>query len=92
MGMSTHVALLRDRNDPEHQKKVAVLRSCVAAKIAPPEEIQEYFEDTCDEDLPLEVDFKPRRWRDQDGMREGFEVDLSELPPGVKTIRFYNSY
>ena len=90
MSMNTRVVLLRDKADFEHQKKVKVLRACVEAGVDMPEEIEKYFASTHDEDLPLEVDFEARKWGDD--YRQGFEIDIVDLPEGVKTIRFYNSW
>ena len=90
MGMSTYIKLLRNGNSPDHQAKVAVLRSCLSADVTIPEEISDYFGGGQDEDFPLEISFKARRWS-QD-MGEGYEVDIDDLPEGVKTIRFYNSW
>ena len=88
--MSTHVILLRDKNDPDHQDKVAVMRACMKAGVEMPEEIGEYFDHTNDEDIPLEIEFKARKWSDESRM--GFEIDIDEIPKGVKTIRFYNAW
>ena len=91
MSMSTRVVLLRDKNDPEHVKKVAVLRALVEAGISNwPIEIEAYFDGMDDEDMPLEIDFKPREWKDE--YRQGYEIDIEDLPENVKTIRFYNSW
>lgn len=60
MGMSTSIVFLRDKNDPQHQAKVKVLRACEEAGIDLPPEIDEYFGDGEGEDFPLEVDFEAR--------------------------------
>jgi hypothetical protein len=90
MGMSTHIMLLRDRNDPEHQKKAAVLKSCLEANVDVPEEIDKYFDFSDDPDYGLVIPFKAREYSGEG--EEGLEIDISELPEGVKTIRFVNSY
>jgi hypothetical protein len=90
MGMSTHVVFLRDGNDEEHQKKVKVLKACIDANVAIPKEILDYFDGSYDPDVALEINFKAREWGDH--YRSGYEVDLDEIPEGVKTIRFYNSW
>jgi len=87
--MSTHVKLLRDKSDPTYQKNLKVFLACQEAGIDPPPTIDEYFSDG-DPESPLELDFKPREWYGYS--EQGFEIDLNELPPGVKTIRFYNSW
>ena len=90
MGMSTYIKLLKDGNSPDHQAKVAVLSTCLSAGVTIPEEISDYFDGGQDEDFPLEISFKARRWEQYDS--EGYEIDINDLPDGVKTIRFYNSW
>ena len=90
MGMSTCVTLLRDGNDAEHKKKVAVLRACFEAKVQLPPEIEEYFEGSYIEDSPLVIEFKARTINGEEC--QGFEIDIDELPENVKTIRFCNSW
>lgn len=93
MGMSTHVTLLRDKNDEEYQKMLKIMKACKEADIDPPRDVDFYFGgDGIDGDLeyPLEIEFEPRKWEDISS--EGFEIDIDDLPSGVKTIRFYNSF
>lgn len=90
MGMSTHVMLLRDSNDPEHQKKVKVLQACLEANVDVPEEIEKYFDYSDDPDQGLIIPFKAREYNGRESM--GVEIDIDELPEGVKTIRFVNSW
>jgi hypothetical protein len=88
--MSTYIMLLRDRNDPEHQKKAAVLDACLEAGVDIPKAIEEYFDGSDDPDTGLIIPFSAREYKGE--YEEGLEVDISELPEGVKTIRFVNSY
>ncbi len=93
MGMSTSIVLLRDKKDLQYQKNLKVLISCQEADIDPPKEVDDYFGGDGvdnDPDFPLEIEFKPREWSDE--MAEGVEIDVDKLPPGVKTIRFCNSW
>ena len=93
MSMDSSVVLLRDKNNPEYKKKLKVLMACKEAKISPPDEIDEYFGwegRDCDPEYPLEIVFEPREYYED--MEGGFEIDIDELPEGVKTIRFVNSY
>jgi hypothetical protein len=96
MGMSTHVIGIRSGNDSEYQKHSKVLRACLDAGIEKlPRETAEYF----GEEYPyeglfeevLEVTIPKTRWDDRD-MCEGYEIKLIDIPLGVETIRFYNSY
>jgi hypothetical protein len=91
--MSSHVLFLRDETDLQYQKFLRVLLSCQEAGIDPPKDVDDYFGYGVDNDpeTPLQVPFKPREWSDGN-MSEGFEIDVDEIPSGVKTIRFINSW
>jgi len=93
MTMSTHVVLLRSKDDPVYQKNLKVLLACNEAGVQVPPEIAEYFggqTDAADPVYPLEIEFEPREWSSE--MSDGVEIDIDQLPAGVKTIRFYNSW
>jgi len=93
MGMSTSVKLLKSKHDLEYKKNLKVLLACKEADVELPKEIDEYFGgDGVDNDpeYPLEIDFKPTKYIDE--CTDGYEIDVSLLPSGTKTIRFINSY
>ena len=86
------VILLRDRHSSTYQRYLPILMACKNADIDPPPEVNDYFGGDgvdCDPEYPLEIEFQSKAWKDD--YNEGFEIDLSELPDGVKTIRFYSS-
>ncbi len=86
------IVLLRDRHGSTYQKYLKILMACKEADIDPPPDVDKFFGGNGiddDPDYPLEIDFQPKAWKDD--YNEGFEIDLSELPDGVKTIRFYSS-
>lgn len=94
MGMSTNVAGIRPPDEKWKQMK-AVRDACVAAGVAIPKDVDAFFNDEtpdpsgvllCQSDLGAAV----RKWEAQD--RNGFEVDVTKLPPGVKIIRFWNRW
>jgi len=91
MGMSTSVIFLREKTDKEHQKKVDVLRACLAANISLPPEIDEYFGGGTDENYPLQIEIKSAvsEWFGDDC--GGIDVTMDKLPEEIKTIRFCNS-
>lgn len=89
MGMSTHVVGFRPPDD-DWKKMKAVYDACTAAGVDPPREVSEFFEDGPPDPAGVEVKLSPREWV-ADG-RSGYEVDVDTLPPGVKVIRFYNSW
>jgi hypothetical protein len=94
MGMSTSVKLLRDKNDKSYQEKLSVFNACRQADVNLPLEIDEYFGGNGvdnDPEYPLEIDFEPTREYETD-WSQGFEIDIDDLPEGVRTIRFYNSW
>lgn len=93
MSMSSRVIFLRDKNDSQYQKFLQILLACKNAGIDPPKEIDDYFGGDGignDPETPLQISFEPRNWKGD--MSEGFEIDIDEIPSGVKTIRFYNSW
>jgi hypothetical protein len=93
MSMSTSVKLLKSRHDLEYKKNLKVLVACQEAGVELPKEIDEYFGgDGVDNDpeYPLVLDFKPRKYNAE--CADGYEIDVSKLPSGTKTIRFINSY
>lgn len=96
MGMSTHVVGIREPNEKWRQMK-AVWDACEVAKIAPPPEVDEFFDSEPPDPagVVLDLDYGPhniaRKWTDGDH-REGTEITLAELPPNITKIRFFNSY
>ncbi len=90
MGMSTHVVFLRSKDDEQYQKYLKVFLACVEANTDLPKEVNEYFGVDGEIEAPLEVAYKPREWHNE--YAEGFEIDVDEIPKGVKTIRFYNAW
>jgi hypothetical protein len=97
MGMSTHVVAFRDM-DGEFAKMLEAKLFCDSRGLSYPEEVKTYFKGLAGESekllreemLAVDISDIIRKWRD-DG-DEGYEVDVSQLPKEVKTIRFYNSW
>jgi DNA helicase HerA-like ATPase len=96
MGMSSHVTGVRDL-DGKFAKMMEAKLACEAAGVGYPDEVKEYFKypEESAEYLKREME-EVQLWgsvteysRDA---TDGFEVDLSKLPEGVKSIRFENSY
>lgn len=96
MGMSTHVVGFIPP-DEGWKKMKAVWDTCALAGIDPPDEVSRFFQDMPPDDRGIEIE-RPelerlgaaREWSDD--MCQGYEVDLSKLPPEVKFLRFFNSY
>lgn len=96
MGMSTYVVGFIPPDERWLRMK-AVWEACRAAHIDPPAEVERLFEDGPPDDSGREVTMHEgvhpavKEWTDGD-MRQGIEVDLSQLPAGMTSIRFINSY
>ena len=96
MGMSTYVVGFIPP-DERWLKMAAAWEACRAAHIDPPEEVLRLFEDEAPDPSGKTVDMHAgvhpavKEWGDGD-MRQGLEVDLSQLPPGMTSLRFINSY
>lgn len=96
MGMSTYVIGLRTKEDPVYRAHLAVLEACLNARIERlPKETADYFgsdypEDVNPEDV-LQVEMPKTEYSDGD-MTEGYEINVADIPQGVETIRFVNSY
>ncbi len=93
MSMSTYVVGIRPPDATWLQMK-GIYDMCVAAHVPVPAEVVQFFQgedpDPSGVVVPLEGTAAAQKW--QDDMREGFEVDVTRLPPGVKIARFYNSW
>jgi len=94
MGMSTHVVGLRPPDD-DFNKMKAIWDACEAAGVCPPGDVLEFFDHEKPDPMGVEVSLtgRPpiaREW--SGGEARGYEVDIADLPEGVKTIRFYNSW
>lgn len=92
MGMSTHVIGFRAA-DEKWKKMKAAYNSCQKAGIPIPREVSEFFNwgdpnNLSGIEVKLGEALKP--WQ-TDGC-EGYEVDVTKLPPNLKILRFYNSY
>lgn len=84
--------------DDKWNKMKAVYDSCSIAGIPIPNEVNSFFNGEGPDDKGIIIAFERlkalgavKSWDDGD-MRVGFEVTLEKLPPGIKIIRFVNSY
>ena len=92
MGMSTNVIGFKAPDD-KWRKMKAIWDACEAADIDIPEEVYEYFD--CREPDPagvtVDIDYVSE-WSDSDRVMSGIEISVKDLPPGLTSIRFYNSW
>lgn len=90
MSMSMHVCGYKPADDRWRQMKAA-WDACIDDGVDPPKEVADFFGWNDPGDKPgMEVQIyggAARKWVD-DG-REGFEVDVTALPEGVRFVRFY---
>jgi hypothetical protein len=99
MGMSTHIQAFIPDTDKVFNKHKKVLLACLEAQVSLPKETAEYFGEEEPEiyllDNKLSVDLEEgnqyTEWYDGYGS-QGFEVDLSKLPPAITKLRFYNNW
>jgi hypothetical protein len=89
MSMSAHAVGFAPP-DEAWQKMKAVWDSCQAAKVPVPKEVEMFFGWDNPDPAGVEVSLPVRKW-DAD-MREGYELDVADIPAHVKTIRFWNSW
>jgi hypothetical protein len=89
MSMSTHVTGFVPP-DETWLKMKAIWDACAEAGIAPPEEVEEFFDGEAPDPAGQEVDIPSSEWRDDSS--EGIEITLADVPSRVKIIRFYNSW
>jgi hypothetical protein len=95
MGMSTHVYAFISSDNDTYKKQCKVLQACIDAGIKElPKETADYFgsdyPEHCLFEEVLEIEITAHEYSED--MQEGFEVRISELPEGVETIRFVNSW
>jgi len=87
--MSTHVTGFAPP-DERWAKMKAIWDACEAAGIPVPGEVGEFFGGDDPDPAGVEVELPTREWSGDSGA--GYELDVSAIPPQVKTIRFYNSW
>lgn len=94
MSMSTHICGIVPPDD-NWKKMKAVWDSCVAAGVSVPADVCAFFNDGSPDERGVVIDKKGlggavTEYKAE--MSEGFEVDLTKLPKGVKVVRFYNTW
>lgn len=101
MGMSTHVVGLRSADNSQYRRMIGVVEACAEADVPLPDLVQRYFGSEAEGapadwvlehhlEAPLEVELPSKEWGNQSSA--GVEVAVSDIPSGVTTIRFYNSW
>lgn len=93
MSSSMHVVGFKPADD-RWQKMKAVWDACSAAKVAAPTAVTLFFngEDPSDEGVEVSIEKHKCCKKYSEEMREGFDINLADLPADVKVLRFYTSY
>lgn len=93
MSMSSHIVGFRPP-DAKWRKMKAAYEACDAAGLDIPDEVASFFNHEAPDDSGVEVEIEDTKAVTEYSaeMREGYEVDLTKLPPDVKIIRFFNAY
>ena len=92
MGMSSHTVGFRPA-DEKWKRMKTIWTACAAAGVPVPKEVELFFDGEPPGDKPgaeVQIEAAVKKWGDD--YRQGFEVDLTKLPPDVKVLRFYNSF
>lgn len=94
MSMSRHVVGFAPP-DEEWKKMKAVWDACKAADIDVPQYVKTFFNDEEPDNAGVEVDLETlegvcSEWRTE--MCDGFEIDVANIPPHIKKIRFFTAY
>lgn len=92
--MSTHVVGLRAPT-PQHLKMLAAWRANEEAELEQPQKLRDYFGDhwPAEGDDAMIVAVPKSAVKEYQGdYCSGFDVNLSKLPGGVTSLRFYNSW
>lgn len=91
MSVSIHAVGFRGKDEKWDQMK-SIWETCQNAGVSIPDEVEDFFGGENPGDKPgLEIDIDEASQEWSDDHREGFEIDISKLPKGLKFIRFYMS-
>jgi len=92
MGMSTHVVAFREA-DLKFKEMKKIWEMCDSNDIVIPDEVDAYFDGEWPKNMEgVEININEAVSEYNFNCQQGFQVDLSKLPKGVRTIRVYNSY
>jgi hypothetical protein len=91
MSMSTHIVGFRPA-DQKWKEMKAIWDACTKAGVDIPDAVDEFFDGEDPGDKPgdeVVLGAAVKEWSVDE--QDGYELDLSKLPPDVKFIRFYNA-
>lgn len=98
MGMHTYAIGIRDL-DGEFKRMMDMKQVCDSNAFSYPKELEAYFGDLiiesdeyiCEQMMTVNLP-KGTIKESQDDSRQFFDLEVKDIPKGVKTIRFVNSY
>jgi len=78
--------------DDDWRYMKAIVDACDKAGIGWPERVNDFFEGEKPDPAGMTIDLKEycREWGDMD--RDGFEIDVVDIPEKVNTIRVYETW
>jgi hypothetical protein len=92
MGMCSYVLGIKPK-DEKYMTMKQIYDNCASLNIAIPKEVLDYFGDYDPDEFGLIVDnIKSIEWSHPHQSCSGIEVNLDDLPPDVRIIRFVNSW
>jgi len=103
MSMSMHVAAVKPADD-KYQAMAAVYHACVAANVAIPKDVDEFFNGEAPDPTGTRVSLgfggagetfyqahgSAEPWRDKHA--SGVQIDITKLPAGTRFVRFWWSW
>jgi len=92
MGVSIEAVGFKPADEKWHKMKL-IWETCEESDVVVPSEVLTFFNHEAPEDKPgMEVDLGDSCKEYEHEYREGYEIDVTKLPKGVRFIRVYNSY
>ena len=97
MSMSAHVTGFKPVDD-KFKRMFNAYKACEQAGIDIPDEVNSFFEGEPPDPTGIKIRLSSA-YKDEDGvskysaeMQDGYEVNLDELDPDIRIIRFYCAY
>ena len=90
--MSTHIVGIREP-DAEWERMKAVVDACRVAKIDVPDNVWKFFnyQEPDEDGIVVDLEELAEEW--SDGCSSGgYQINISDLPDNITSIRFFNSW
>ncbi len=90
MGMSIHIVGVRPKNE-KYKEMEKIWNLCLENRISIPVEVEEFFNgERPGEDILVDLEKLASEHRSD--TEDGFEIKVKDIPEGIESIRFFNSY